>query len=117
MTIVISLSASYGDRRRKGPAARAGNAQRIRMLSGLPGRWVLTAVFTGFIDTLRVTVRDVTVAVWTGAAAGCAGECFAMTIWQAWLSSALCCTMQAIVRLRSGMVAEQTRNASFMQAC
>src|SRR3954462_14402647 len=91
------------------------------MLSGLPERGVTTAVFTdllgvtGFIAALRVTVRaGVALAIWLTFPPG---AYLSITTWQAAESCALFCTMQATVRLRSGMVAEQTRKASFMQAC
>src|SRR6266568_6427648 len=92
------------------------------MLSGLPGRPVLPAILTGFNDTFRVVVRVaiefvglVSAAVWTGAASG--GAYLAITAWQAELSWLFFWIMQAVVRARSGIVAEQTRKASFMQAC
>jgi hypothetical protein len=50
--------------------------QRIRMLSGLPGRPVLPAIRTGFSDTFLVAARAtewvglVSAAAWTGVASG-----------------------------------------------
>src|SRR3954469_4045327 len=94
--------------------------QRIRMLSGLPGRPGLAAIRMGFNDTFRLVVRvtefvGLSAAVWTGAASG--GAYLAITAWQAELSWLFFWIMQAVVRARSGIVAEQTRKASFMQAC
>src|SRR5258705_1476579 len=92
------------------------------MLSGLPGRRFLPAIWTGFNDTFLVAVRPgmecvglLSAAVWTGAASG--GAYLAITAWQAELSWLFFWIMQAVVRARSGIVAEQTRKASFMQAC
>src|SRR6202035_1660909 len=92
------------------------------MLSGLPGRPVLPAIRIGFNDTFLVVVRAATecvgllsAAVWTGVASG--GAYLALTAWQAELNWLFFWIMQAVVRARSGMVAEQTRKASFMQAC
>jgi hypothetical protein len=80
------------------------------MLSGLPGR--PDAVRIGLIG---VEVRvDAATAGWIGAVGP--GWYFAMTDWQAALSWLLFWIMQAVVRARSGMVAEQTRKASSMQA-
>src|SRR4051812_36383493 len=86
------------------------------MLSGLPGRWVLMAVFIGFIEAF-LTMRAGTgaAAVWTGALS--AGAYFAMTAWQGAESWLLFWIMHAVVRARSGIVAEHTRKASLMQAC
>src|SRR3954452_9117993 len=95
------------------PACHSERGQRIRMLSALPGRPVVPAIRTGFSDTFLVAVRATecvglaSAAAWTGAASG--GAYLAITAWQAELSLALFCTMQAVVRARSGMVAEQTR--------
>src|ERR1700730_10524166 len=91
------------------------------MLSGLPGRPGLPALLTGFNDTFLVVVRAATecvglsAAVWIGVASG--GAYLAITAWQAELSWLFFWIMQAVVRARSGIVAEQTRKASFMQAC
>lgn len=67
--------ALYGEGGGQGPAAtaqqigvRRAPLQRIRMLSGLPGRCVTVAVFTGFIDTLRVVVRAGSAAAGVGSA-------------------------------------------------
>src|SRR5437016_3359640 len=82
------------------------------MSSGLPGR-AEAAVLIGLSGvTLRV---DVATAGWIGAVGP--GWYFAITDRQAALSWVLFWIMQAVVRARSGMVAEQTRNASSMQAC
>src|SRR6185295_18133801 len=79
------------------------------MLSGLPGR--PDAVLIGLIDAaLRV---DIATAGWIGAVGP--GWYFAITDWQAALSRDLFWIMQAVVRARSGMVAEQMRKASSMQ--
>src|SRR3954466_4924103 len=85
------------------------------MLSGLPGRALLAAVRTGFSEAFFTDRAGAIVAVCTGA--GSAGAYLAITAWQAALSWLLFWIMQAVVRARSGIVAEQTRNASFMQAC
>src|SRR3954464_3707626 len=100
-------------------AYRLGADQRIRMLSGLPGRAaVAAAVLTGFIDTFWVRTGAAGAgAAYAVAVVWVAGEYLSITIWQAALSLLLFWTMQAVVRARSGIVAEQTRNASFMQAC
>jgi hypothetical protein len=80
------------------------------MSSGLPGR--LEAVRIGLSGvTLRV---DVATAGWIGAVGP--GWYFAITDWQAALSWLLFWIMQAVVRARSGIVAEQTRKASSIQA-
>jgi hypothetical protein len=81
------------------------------MFSGLPGR--LEAVLIGLTG---VALRCVVAATagWIGAVGP--GWYFAMTDWQALLSWLLFWIMQAVVRARSGMVAEQTRKASSMQA-
>src|SRR3954451_14087658 len=98
------------------PACHSERGQRIRMLSGLPGRPVLPAIRTDFSDTFLVAVRAtecvglVSAAAWTGVASG--GAYLAITAWQAALSWLFFWTMQAVVRARSGIVAEQTRKAS-----
>src|SRR5262245_33140389 len=92
------------------------------MLSGLLGRPLFHAVRTGFAG---VDIRAGALAMrGAGAGAGVAAAVcvlgvayLSITIWQPLERRLLFWTMQAMVRLRSGMVWPHTLKASSMQSC